>query len=41
MSKPGIPENERLSDIDPWENIDRRAENEPGKKIECPALTYG
>jgi len=25
MSKPGIQENERLSDIDPWEKIEPRA----------------
>jgi len=25
MSEPGNPENERLSDIEPWEKIERRA----------------
>ena len=36
MSKPAIPENEQLSNIDPWEKIERRASLE--KKSECPGL---
>jgi len=36
MSEPKNLENERLSDLDSWEKIERRANLE--KKSECPAL---
>ena len=36
MSKPENPQNEQLSDSEPWVKIERRGNLE--KKSECPAL---
>ena len=38
MSKPENLQNKCQSDSDPWLKNERRAESEPGKKSECPAL---
>ena len=37
MSENRNQENQRYSNIDPWEKIERQAESEPGKKERMPS----